>query len=45
MVLRSNRDFVNTLKDRIHAEHGAAPISLALHKTQATVDAPKKATA
>ena len=45
MVLRSNRDFVNTLKDRIHAEHASAPISLALHKTPASVDPPKKATA
>jgi amino acid transporter len=45
MVLRSNRDFINGLKDRIHAEHGSAPISLALHKTPAAVDAPKKATA
>ena len=45
MVLRSNRDFINTLKDRIHAEHGSAPISLALHKTPASVDPPKKATA
>jgi amino acid transporter len=45
MVLRSNRDFINGLKDRIHAEHSSAPISLALHKAQAAVDAPKKATA
>ena len=46
MVLRNNRDFINGIRDRIHAEHGAAPISLALHKkTAAAVDAPKKATA
>ena len=45
MVLRNNRDFINGIKDRIHAEHGSAPISLALHKTPAAVDAPKKATA
>ncbi|MBV8138474.1 MAG: APC family permease [Deltaproteobacteria bacterium] len=45
MVLRSNRDFINGITDRIHAEHGSAPISLALHKKPAAVDAPKKATA
>ena len=45
IVLRNNRDFINGIKDRIHAEHGSAPISLALHKTPAAVDAPKKATA
>jgi amino acid transporter len=45
MVLRSNRDFINGIKDRIHAEHGSAPISLALHKKPAAVDTPKKATA
>lgn len=45
MVLRNNRDFINGLKDRVHAEHGSAPISLALHKAPAAVDAAKKATA
>jgi len=44
MVLRSNRDFINGIKDRIHAEHGSEQIALTLHQ-RTTVETPKKATA
>lgn len=43
-VLRRNPDFIASVKDRIHAEHGAAPVNLRV-ATVSNIEEREKATA
>ena len=44
MILRRNPDFIDSVKDRIHAEHGSAPVSLRV-VTVPDIETREKATA